>query len=265
MTTTDDKIPHSQIADGRLIWPAPTIHLRALTDDELADLQSAIGKPVDRDYIRHWLSLSIENIVKFSAPPSAAECRDRFLRIVSEGRDWLTHVDQCPGGALVGLTSELQTLRDTVSEFCDRLASTANHLDALAKRGHPKIPIALRAFIENMIGIAKRAEVRPSTPSRGEHTSDQPPPDFFKFLVGALQVAEDVIKTSEISVEQKGAALSILRVQSTQALIKIVEDLRGRVGDYRDSSRGLVEWAENDRTEDLQTEDSTAPSAPHWP
>jgi hypothetical protein len=51
-----------------------------------------------------------------------------------------------------------------------------------------------------------------------------------------------VIKSSPLSDGQKRAALATLRVQSEGALVKILEDLRGQIGDYRETPRGLVEW-----------------------
>jgi hypothetical protein len=62
------------------------------------------------------------------------------------------------------------------------------------------------------------------------------------FVQTALAISRDVIKSSPLSDGQKQAALSILRVQSEGALIKILEDLRGRIGDYRETPRGFVEW-----------------------
>src|ERR1700740_3072191 len=61
-------------------------------------------------------------------------------------------------------------------------------------------------------------------------------------LESRLAVSRDVIKSSPLSDPQKRAALAILRVQSEGALIKILEDLRGRIGDYRETPRGFVEW-----------------------
>jgi hypothetical protein len=111
----------------------------------------------------------------------------------------------------------------------------------LVKAGHPRIPIPLAAFLQNMIGIAKKAKVLPSTPSRAP-TGRAARTAFLDFVQASLAISRNVIKSSPLADEQKQAALSILRVQGRDALIKILETLRGRIGDYHDSARGLVEW-----------------------
>ena len=223
---------------------ALTIAIRALTEAEIDRLQEALGKPVDRDYLKFWIAKSIADVVRFSAPPTARKSRDHFLQIVRDGRKWLERIDRCPAGSLLGPITELGELRAAVSVLCDQLDATAHGLSSRVRRGHPRIPLALNAFLQNMIGIAKRAKVLPSTPSRAPRkpTARRPAPDFFKFITIALVVATEAIKTSPLAEKQKAAALMVLRVQSNEALGKILEELRGRVGDYREGAHGLVEW-----------------------
>jgi hypothetical protein len=126
-----------------------------------------------------------------------------------------------------------------VTEFCNQVDCIAKQVGVSIKPGHPQTPFLLVTFLQNMIGIAKTAKVIPSTPSRAPRkpTATRPPPAFFDFVM-ALRV----IKSSPLPVDQKRAALAILRVQSNEALSKVLETLRGRTGDYHDGLHGLVEW-----------------------
>jgi hypothetical protein len=58
----------------------------------------------------------------------------------------------------------------------------------------------LEAFLDPLIGIAKRAKVLPGTPSRALlaaiHSSPGPP--FFGFVTKALDIAMDVIRSSPL-------------------------------------------------------------------
>jgi hypothetical protein len=93
-----------------------------------------------------------------------------------------------------------------------------------------------------MIGIAKRAGVLPSTPSRSEKRQRVKSPPFFQFVTTALRLARQVIRTSPLPSDQQAAALSKLQIQSPDALNKLVVKLRGRIGSYRETPGGLVEW-----------------------
>jgi hypothetical protein len=135
-----------------------------------------------------------------------------------------------------------------VARFCDSAEAVAKHIDTGIKPGHPPTPFPLKAFLENMIGIAKTAKILPSTPSRA--VAPHSPPAFFNFTKAALAIAREVIKSSPLPEDQRSAALLILRVQSDAALIKIIEELRGHVRDYREGPYGLVEWQPPNDAED---------------
>ncbi len=75
-------------------------------------------------------------------------------------------------------------------------------------------------------GWEQRPERRRAVPTK------KPPPPFFQFVLEALAISRDVIRSSPFPPPQKAAALSILQINSKEALIKILEELRGRVGDY---------------------------------
>jgi hypothetical protein len=157
-----------------------------------------------------------------------------------EGRQWLRHVDKCSDILFPAQRTALDELLPAAEAFLESIDVMAARAAASSKPGRPSTHFGLLAFLDRMIGIAKRAKVLPSTPMRAIPTKRAPPP-FFQFVCEALAISMDVIGSSPLPDSKKAAALSILRVKSKEALIKILEELRGRTSDYRDSPHGLVE------------------------
>jgi hypothetical protein len=222
------------------VYPPTDSPVRPLTDDEIERLERRLGRPVDRDFLVHWVSQAIRDVVRFSRLPTAREHRDSLLRIIEEGRQWIQHVEACPGISFLG--SELDELKRVVARFSDQANLLAKQFGV--KRGHPRTPVALEGFIDRMIGIAKAAKVYPSSESRAlrSQTAPRPPPDFFWFTAEALEIAQDVVKSSPLAEDRKQAALSMLDVPSRGTLSKLIERLRGKISDYRDGEYGLVTW-----------------------
>ncbi len=236
MAKRDDKVPAASTAGGEFIWPRPIAGLRALTEQEIDQLAKALEKPVDRDYLRFWISTSISNVVTLFTLPSPTRCRDGLERLARQGRKWLDQIDDCPGRALLE-ESNVPALKAAVGQFCERAEREAARFGQLVKTG-TQTPPAFTAFLDNMIGIAKHAKVLPSTPQRYMETT-RPPPSFFVFVEQALATAEDVIQSSPI--HQKERALACLHYSSRDALIRMIEGVRGRIGSYRESPHGLIE------------------------
>jgi hypothetical protein len=113
-----------------------------------------------------------------------------------------------------------------VVQLCQRTEFLAARFGELVKPGQNPTPPALTAFLDNMIGIAKRAKLLPSTPQRFMKTL-HPSPPFFNFVRAALAIAEAVIESSPLTDHQQSRALRSLRLYSSDALIKILERLRG--------------------------------------
>jgi hypothetical protein len=215
--------------------------IRPLTDFEIEKLENALGKPVDRNYLVFWVSRAISDIVIHSLQPTGSEYRTWLWGIAHTGRRWLQQIEAGSGGTSLPPSFDQAVLTASVTKFCDQVEALADQIAASIKPGHPRTPRLLEAFLDRMIGIAKRAKVLPSTPSRAV-TPRRPPPEFLQFVLLAIATARAVIDSSDLSQGQKEAALSVLRYHSKEALIKIVERLRGRIRDYRNSARGLTEW-----------------------
>jgi hypothetical protein len=243
MANRDDKSVDSSTAGGEFIWPRPIGDLRPLTVQEIDQLAAALERPIDRNYLACWISTSISNAVRLSALPSPSQCRDGLERLARQGRKWLNQIDDCPGKALLE-ASNVTALKASVEQFCEGAELIATTVGQLVKPGQTRTPPALTAFLDNMIGIAKRAKILPSTPQRYMETT-RPPPAFFVFAEQALAIAQDVILSSPIPDGQKHAALANFNYSSRDALIRIVETLRGQIGNYRESPHGLIEV--NDR------------------
>jgi hypothetical protein len=245
MAKESEKSSEQSVADCNFQLLQVNPNIRALTEAEIKILARALGRPIDRDYLVYWMSRSIGDIAKLSTLPSVAQCRDEYLRIVLHGRNWLKEIEQCRAPFLIRQHFELEEFKTKVKSCCDVVEEVAQReLGVAIKSGHPRSPALRDAFLRTLLGIAKRARVFPSTPSRAPQkpSAVRRPSAFFEFVIEALKIARDVIASSPLPDRQKAAALTILRVQSNEALSKQLERLRGRIGDYRDTPLGLNTW-----------------------
>ena len=213
---------------SKFISPRPVAGLRPLTGEEIECLAAALGKPVDRNYLAFWISQSISNAVKLSTLPSGRTCRDELMRVARQGRQWLRRIDE-----------EIDELKGKVAQFCAHAEAVARQVGGLIKRGQRPTSPALQAFLDVMIGIAKHAKVLPSTPQR--YMNSRRPPAFLEFVEEALVIAREVIDSSRMAEQQKARALASLHIYSRDALIRLLERSRGRIGSYHESAFGLVE------------------------
>jgi hypothetical protein len=240
--------------------PVNANEIRPLTDDEIARLETALGQPIERDYLAHWLSEAIRAFLLLMTIPPLRERRDELKRIAEQGRQWIDVVEHSRTTRLLATAFEVQQLMSLARTFCDAVGSLARQMDQSVGPGHPRTNIALDAFLDRLLGIAKRAKVRPSTPSRAllGPMDPGPVPAFYNFATAALDIAMDVIRSSPLPGTEVDAALAFLSNVSDQSLVKALERLRGRVGDYRESAAGLVEWGpaadvERDRPDDSES------------
>ena len=223
---------------------AATNQIRALTDDEIARLEAALGQPVERIYLAHWVSRAIEAFLLIMTVPPLSERRDDLEEMAEQGRKWIAAVEQSRSTPLLPAALDVEQLISSVRTFCAVVGSLAHQMDQGVGPGHPRTNLALEAFLDRLIGIAKGAKVLPSTPSRallGASDSPRGPP-FFGFVTEALDIAMDVIRSSPLPQDQIDAALAALSNVTDQSLVKTREGLRGRMGDYRERAAGLVEW-----------------------
>jgi hypothetical protein len=148
------------LAAGELIAAKPD--MRPLKDTEIVDLETALGKPIDRHYLVYWVSRAIDEVARFSNQPTPRAARDELSKIAREGRAWIQRINEFSGAFLLRQYAELDGLTATVAEFCARVDSVIERLEPSVKAGHPRIPIPLEAFLHNMIGIAKRPRFFPA-------------------------------------------------------------------------------------------------------
>jgi hypothetical protein len=232
-------------------YPPANSPVRALTDQEVERLQDRLGRPVDRHFLAHWVSVAIRDAVRLPGLPTARDYRDSLAHIAKEGREWVDGLNVPPGISVLGwaakeaLEQAADEARSAVTKLCDQADRLAETFEAAVKPG-PRTPLALEGFIDRMIGIAKKAKVYPSSEGRAlrSHTDPRPPPDFFQFVEEALEIAQDVIRSSPLAEHRKHAALLALPIPTRGALSKLIERLRGKISDYREGEHGLVEWPE---------------------
>jgi hypothetical protein len=232
--------------------PTNAPEIRPLTETEIAQLEEALGKPVERAYLVHWVSQAICDVVRLSAAPAPREYRDELGEIAQQGRNWIATVEASRSTWPLPEVLGVGALIDSVTNFCEAIESLVTRLDGSIRPGHPRTPFALEAFLDRLIGIAKRASVLPSTRSRALRSETAPrlPPPFYNFVTESLEIAIEVIKSSPLPETEMRAALGILAV-TDGSLSKILERLRGRIGDYRESAHGLIEghWRSPDDVE----------------
>ena len=217
------------------------LSIRPLTDTEIDSLAELLGSHIDRPYLVDWISKSINYTVRSARLGTPRQIRNSLLEVERDGREWLKRIDQSRVRPWLTLRANLPEFRATVVAFCDHVNTLAQELNTVVGLGRSRTPPALEAFVDHMIGIAKKANVLPSTPSRrSDRKADLT--KFLKFLVRAVGIARRVIKTSKLPEDVKAQALSRLQYTSTDALSKVVVKVRGRIGNYRATPHGLVEW-----------------------
>jgi hypothetical protein len=221
--------------------PAHTNQIRPLTEDEIARLEKALGQPIEQTYLTYWISRAIEAFTLILTVLPLRERRDDLKEMADQGRRWIATVEQSRCTPLLPAVLDVEHLLSSVRTFCAVVGSLAHQLDQDVGPGYPRSNIALEAFLDRLIGIAKRAKVRPSTPSRAFLHSRDPGPPFYNFVSEALDIAMEVIRSSPLPPQQMDATLAALSV-TDQSLVKALEALRGHIGDYREGTIGLVEW-----------------------
>ena len=174
------------------------------------------------------MSRAIDDVVRFSSQPTPRAARDELSKIARECAGFNESMSFSALSAPPICGTDGSTI--TVAEFCARAIAHREIRTFGDSRSSP-YSHPCRGLLHNRIGIAKKVKVLPSTPSRAP-TGREAGTAFLNFVQAALAISRDVIKSSPLADEQKRAARSILRVQSRGALIKILETLRGRIGDY---------------------------------
>jgi hypothetical protein len=140
---------------------------------------------------------------------------------------------------LTGKTN-FEQVKLEVTRFCDQVDAIRRLSGTGIKAGAPRRRLLLQVFIGELIGIAKQAGVRPSTPGRAI-LPEKPPPPFYRFVKVALTIGKEIVRSSSLTESQKQAALSVFTVGGDEALVKQIETVRGRVSDYHPTPYGLVE------------------------
>jgi hypothetical protein len=222
--------------------PRSAVTMRDLTDEDAEALEQALGKPIDRKFLVQRVSQITREIVRLAIQPKPQDYRPELRRIAQQGRVWIRNVEECPAQSMLR-ASNFEQMKAEVARFCDQVdAIRRQHVSA--KTGPPRRRQLLQLFIGEMIGIAKRAKVLPSTPSRAI-SPKRPRPPFFVFVETALTTAQKIVLSSSLTEGQREAALSVFIVEGYEALVKQIELVRGRIGEYRDSPHGLLEWSED--------------------
>ena len=135
--------------------------IRQLNEEEISRLERALGKPVEREYLVHWVSTGIRDLVKLSTPiVSPRAYRDELKEIVQQGRKWVDTLKQSRSTQLLPNVLEVEQLISSLAMFSDAVESLAEQSEKSVGPGRPRTHLALEAFLDRLIGIAKRAKFR---------------------------------------------------------------------------------------------------------
>jgi hypothetical protein len=176
-------VPSKTESDTQSVLTLPDV-----SDEDVIALERALRKPVDRNLLVQRLSRVIRDIVRLAIQPKLQDRRPELLRIARQGRVWLREVAQCSSQSMLRGNTNFEQLKVEVTRFCDQVDVIRRQYGGTVKAGPPRRRLLLQVFIGEMIGIAKRAKVLPSTPSRAI-SPKRPPPSFFEFVKTALAVA----------------------------------------------------------------------------
>ena len=81
--------------------PANTNEIRALTEDEIARLENALGQPIERSYLSRWVSQAIQAFLLLMTVPPPRERRDDLKAMAEQGRKWIETVEQSRSARLL--------------------------------------------------------------------------------------------------------------------------------------------------------------------
>jgi hypothetical protein len=226
--------------DGSHRDPNP-LKLPRLSAKDIEALERVLGKPIaDHKLEAVRLSRIIRDLAWLTIQPKRQDYRPQLREIARQGRTWLRTIEKFPAQPMLH-DSNVEAMKTEVTRFCDLVDILRREHGKAFRTGPPRTRLLLQVFIRQLIGIAKRARVLPSTPSRIV-LPERPPPPFFLFVKEALAMAWRLVRSSSLTQKQQQAASAIFSVGGDEALIKQIELVRGRIGDYRDSPHGLLEW-----------------------
>lgn len=152
------------------------VTIRDLTDADAEALEQALGKPIDRKFLVRRVSQITREIVGLAIQPKPQDYRPELRRIAQQGRVWIRNVEECPAQSMLR-ASNFEQMKIEVTRFCDQVDAIRRQYGS-ATVGPPRRRLLLQLFIGEMIGIAKRSKVLPSTPSRAI-SPKRPPSTLF--------------------------------------------------------------------------------------
>jgi len=214
---------------------------RALGERNVRQLGKALGKD-GREALAQRVAQIIRDIMCVAVQPTPPDPRGQLRRVARQGRRWLRDLAEEPVGALVRTNTNFEQLKGDITRFCDQLDAIREWTGAGKKPGAPRQRLLMQVAIGELIGVAKLAGVPPSSPGRAIWPK-KPLPRFYKFVLAALYVGKEIALSSSLTKRERQAVQSAFDVQNEEALVKQIEIVRGRVGDYvpSQSGHGLVE------------------------
>jgi hypothetical protein len=158
----DSEKDRSSPASDRCFLAKSRPNIRPLSEAELERLESALGKPVDRQYLTHWVSEATRDVARLSILPTPQQLNMDLRRMARDGRRWLREASEYSTIFNAAQRGALDRLVEAANPFFDSIDALAAQAAAATKAGRPRTPFGLTAFLDRMIGIAKQAKVLPA-------------------------------------------------------------------------------------------------------
>jgi hypothetical protein len=75
-------LSNAKQADSEKDRSSPATDIRPLSEAELQRLESALGKPVDRQYLTHWVSQATRDVARLSILPPPQQLNIDLRRLL---------------------------------------------------------------------------------------------------------------------------------------------------------------------------------------
>ena len=109
--------------------------------EELERLERALQKSVDRQYLQHWVSVAIRDVVRLSLLPTPRELRLDLVRLAREGRQWLRHAKKLSDTFFPRQRIQLDRLLPAAETFLESLDFMAAQAAASQRKPAAPAPI----------------------------------------------------------------------------------------------------------------------------
>ena len=115
-----EKGPSSPASD-QFILPKPKPDIHPLSKAELQRLESALGKPIERQVLAYWVSQATRDIARLSILPTPQQLNTDLRRMARDGRRWLREASESTAIFSPAQRAALDRLVEAADPFFDNI------------------------------------------------------------------------------------------------------------------------------------------------